>query len=103
MKYLMKNLIVTIFVSMIIYNLVISIPINQKETPFLDFELRTPATKCFQILLVFSDGWLDNMLKIKDSLEIICPNMIDVRIEYEGIIQDYTMEEFLERLGFKDE
>ena len=74
-----------------------------EATPLLDFELRTPAAQCFQILINFQDGWLDNMFKIKDSMEIICPNMIDVRIEYEGIIQDYTMDEFLKRLGFNNE
>ena len=71
-----------------------------ETTPLLDFTLQTPATECFQILLQFQDGWLENMIDIRDSL--ICPNMIDVRIEYEGIIKDYTMDEFLKRLGFKE-
>lgn len=75
-------------------------PNDIESRPFLDFTLQTPATQCFQILLEFQDGWLENMVDMRDSL--ICPNMIDVRIEYEGIIQDYTMDEFLERLGFKE-
>jgi len=68
--------------------------------PLLDFTLETPATQCFKILIELQDGWLDNIFNLKDT--ILCPNMIDVRIENEGIIKDYTMDEFLERLGFKD-
>ena len=69
-----------------------------KSKPLLDFTLETPADKCFKILIEFQDGWFENIFNEKD----LCPNMIDVRIEYEGIIQDYTMEEFLTRLGFKE-
>ena len=72
-----------------------------KAEPLLDFTLQTPATQCFQILLQFQDGWLENMVDMRDSL--ICPNMIDVRIEYEGRTKDYTMDEFLERLGFNED
>ncbi len=68
--------------------------------PLSDFALESPADKCFQILLQFQEGWLDKMFDMRDSL--ICPNMIDVRINHEGIIKDYTMDEFLERLGFKE-
>ena len=71
-----------------------------ESQPLFDFTLQTPATECFQILLEFQDGWLENMTDMRDS--IICPNMIDVRIKYEGIIKDYTIEEFLERLGFTE-
>ncbi|KKL69308.1 hypothetical protein LCGC14_2116290 [marine sediment metagenome] len=74
------------------------IPIKGK--PLLDFTLETPADRCFQIYIDFQGGWFENWLNMRDSILAICPNMIDVRIEYEGIIQDYTMEEFLERLGF---
>ena len=101
-KAIFKIMAVIVFIIM----LLTGFGFGQEEVPIeakslLDFTLKTPAEKCFQILLQFQDGWLENMTDMRDS--IICPNMIDVRIEYEGKITDYTMDEFLERLGFKEE
>ncbi len=78
--------------------IIMSFVFGQEKTP-LDFGYELQE-ECFQILIEFQDGWVDNMLNLKDT--ILCPNMIDVRIEYEGKTTDYTMDEFLKRLGLKE-
>ena len=63
--------------------------------PLSDLEFYSLEPECYEIVLDFQDGWeavFDN-----DS---ICPETIDVRVKVGDKTIEYTVEEFMERLGF---
>ncbi len=62
-----------------------------------DKGFHVPDTQCFNTVWEFTEGW-ERMFD-GDST---CKEIIDVRITVGGKTIDYTAEEFMKRLGFKE-
>ncbi len=70
-----------------------SLTIDNSELDFYPL-----VAECYKVRLEFKDGWEDFFF----DYDSICPDIIDVRITVGNKTIDYTMDEFLERLGFKE-
>ena len=74
------------------------LPMITSETkPLLDFTFK--ANECFKINLLIEllENWEETTFN-----DLICDEIIEVKITVEDKTIDYTAEEFMKRLGFKE-